>query len=444
MTDPKIDAPRSESASPELRARYAVDGMVPGEVVLPESVEEVSRIMASASSEGRSVLPFGGGVLAGLGNLPRELDMVLSTSGLAGVIYHEPADLVASVQAGATVAELRSVLSKGGQALPLDAPFPDRATIGGIIAAGFSGPSRLSFGEPRDWLIGIKVVGADGRVSKAGGRVVKNVTGYDLCKLYSGSLGTLGIIVEANFKLAPTPDDGATIVGSFGGPGDAFGVARSLLSFSYHPQALQLIDSSLSGFLGNEALPVGKVALLVRHSGRRSAVKRKMEDTSKVVKDGDGQWTEIRFGADEALWQNLIDLDWSTDAGPDMVLRASMLPSQVEGFWAAFHDGAHPGLRQGISADVGTGIVKLHYWSDADAGPGTEGPDSVMLETLREARQKARGLGATIVVQRCPPSVKEHIDIWGEGIEGLDIMRRIKYQMDPGHILSPGRFVGRL
>ena len=444
MASPEIDAPRSESASPELRARYAVDGLAPREVVLPESVEEVSRIMASASSEGRSVLPLGGGVLAGLGNLPRELDMVLSTSNLAGVIYHEPADLVASVQAGTTMAELRSVLAKGRQTLPLDAPFPDQATIGGIIAAGFSGPSRLSFGEPRDWLIGIKVVGADGRVSKAGGRVVKNVTGYDLCKLYSGSLGTLGIIVEANFKLAPTPDDRATIVGSFGGPGDAFGVARSLLSLSYHPQALHLIDSSLSGFLANEALPVGKVALLVRHSGRRSAVKRKTDDTIRTLQGSHGGCEVAPPGADETLWQDLIDLDWSKDAGPNMVLRASMLPSQVEGFWEAFHDGIHPALRQGISADVGMGIVKLHYWADADTGQGPEGPHNVMLETLRGARERARGLGATIMVQRCPPPVKEHIDIWGEGIEGLEVMRRIKEQMDPGHILNPGRFVGRL
>lgn len=440
MSSPATDATGSEATPTDMLASYAVDGIVPGEVVLPDSIEEVSRVMAAASAGGRAVIPLGGGTLASLGNRPRAYDLALGTSKLAGVLYHEPADLVASVRAGTTMAELSSVLAKGGQTLPLDSPFPDQATIGGIIAAGYSGPSRLAFGEPRDWLIGIKVVTADGRVSKAGGRVVKNVTGYDMCKLYSGSLGTLGVIVQANFKLTPLPDDQATIVGAFDGPRDAFHSASALLSLSYHPHSLQLIDGSLVDQLSEEALPNGKLAVLVRHSGRRSAVKRKVQDTTRILQGSHGQCAEPTAGNDETLWQNLIDLDWMHDRGPEVVLRASMLPSQVEGFWAAFQGDTHPGLQRGMSADPGMGIVKLYYWAD-DTGPG---PESAVLDLVKAAREKSRRLGANLVVQRCPPSVKAHIDVWGEGIEGMDVMRRIKEQMDPSHTLSPGRFVGGL
>ncbi len=443
MSSPATDAPGSEATPTEMLARYTVDGMVPGEVVLPDSIEEVSRVMSAASADGRSVLPMGGGTLASIGNRPREYDLALGTSKLAGVLYHEPADLVASVQAGTTVAELRSSLAKGGQTLPLDSPFPDQSTIGGIVATGYSGPSRLAFGEPRDWLIGIKVVTADGGVSKAGGRVVKNVTGYDLCKLYSGSLGTLGVIVEANFKLTPLPDDHATIIGAFDGRGDAFQAASSLLSLSYHPHSLVLIDASLVGQLGEETLPNGKLVVLVRHSGRRSAVKRKVEDTTRILQDSHGICAETPSGDDEALWQKLIDLDWRRDGGPEVVLRASMLPSLVAGFWEAFKHDTHPGLQRGMSADPGMGIVKLCYWLDG-TGPDSEELDSPILSMVQAAPGKARELGANLVVQRCPPSAKARIDVWGENIEGLEVMRRIKEQMDPSHTLNPGRFVGGL
>jgi glycolate oxidase FAD binding subunit len=430
MTDPKIDAPRSESASPELRARYAVDGMVPGEVVLPESVEEVSRIMASASSEGRSVLPFGGGVLAGLGNLPRELDMVLSTSGLAGVIYHEPADLVASVQAGATVAELRSVLSKGGQALPLDAPFPDQATIGGIIAAGFSGPSRLSFGEPRDWLIGVKVVGADGRVSKAGGRVVKNVTGYDLNKLYTGALGTLGIIVEATFKVAPLQPESGALIGYFPSLEPAIEAGATLLNSPAAPMAY------VASF-PQPGRPIhrftGMAAGIAFYSGRARATKRRAEETAAVLEQAGAADVSLLDGIQaNELRQWLTNLAWDAEAPPALAVRIAAPRRSVTPLAAACLEigGAE------LVADPGFGAMKLLWWDN----PG----DESLLANIRQARDAARAHGGSAVVEQAPASLKGVIDVWGEEPDSIGIMRRIKEQFDPAGLLNPGRFLGRL
>ena len=392
-----------------------------------------------AYREGLAVLPWGGGTQVGLGNLPRKLDLLLGTSGLANLVYHEPADLVASAQAGMTMASLRAELAKGGQTLPLDAPFPDRATIGGIIATNYAGPSRMSFGGPRDWLIGIKVAGSDGRVTKAGGRVVKNVTGYDLNKLYTGSLGTLGVIVEANFKLAPLPEESASIFATFDGPTSAFRAAKALMGLSYSPQALQVVDATLANRLSLATTAPGGVGVLALHSGRRSAVRRKVGDTSKVLTQEGAQKVDLHGAEAANLWQELIDLDWTDDDGPDMALQTALLPSQVEGFYSET-SAQEEGFRKAVVVDAGSGLVKLLYWKD---GPDS-GSTSAMLALIDQVKVKARSYGSNVVVQRCPAAVKEKIDVWGGPIQGLDIMRRIKAHLDPSNILSPGRFVGRI
>jgi len=186
-------------------ARYAVDGQVPRAVVLPGSVEEVSGILAVASAEGLKVVPWGGGTKMAFGGLPEHVDLVLGLSRLSGAVDHEPGDMTASFRAGTLLKEAQAVLGRHGQFIALDPPDADRATLGGILATNSSGPRRLRYGASRDLVIAIRVVHADGKVTKAGAKVVKNVTGYDLGKLYIGSLGTLGIIVEASFRLYPVP-----------------------------------------------------------------------------------------------------------------------------------------------------------------------------------------------------------------------------------------------
>ena len=194
-------------------ASHAVDGLAPGCAVEPLTVEELCAALRDASERGAAVIPWGAGRHMSLGNVPTRYDVALRTTKLDRVIEYEPADMTVAVEAGITMGRLQSLLAERGQFLPIDAPAD--ATVGGVLSAGVSGPSRHAYGLPRDWLLGCRMALADGTAIKGGGRVVKNVAGYDMPKLFVGSLGTLGVIVEATFKVAPLPVAQETLLANF-------------------------------------------------------------------------------------------------------------------------------------------------------------------------------------------------------------------------------------
>src|SRR5687767_7320772 len=214
-------------AKSEVRS-VSIDGVVASEFIVPANAQEAAEALATAADLGRAVAPVGGGTALKLGNPPERVDCVLSTERLAGIIDYEPTDLVLSVGAGAWFGDVQAVLAEHGQRLPLDPPGGADATIGGLIATGRWGPLRYSAGTLRDLLIGIAVAHPSGTVSKAGGMVVKNVSGYDMPRLYLGSLGTLGVVVSANFKVLPRPRAEATVIASYDEPAQAFSAASAL------------------------------------------------------------------------------------------------------------------------------------------------------------------------------------------------------------------------
>jgi len=264
---------------------YAVDGKAPRAVARPAGREGVAELLRWASANGVTVFPVGGGVFGGLGNLPSGIDVVLDLSRLDRVVDYQPADLTVTAEAGITLEALRRELVLGDKFVPLEAPLPHRATVGGILATGYSGPMRHSYGLPRDWVIGISVAGTDGVETKAGGRVVKNVTGYDLNKLYTGSLGTLGVIVEASFKLAPVPDSWAGVTAAFSSMAVAVEACRSLTAQVYGPQGLQVVTADVGIKLGLDlredsgALALGFVA------GRPRAVGRRRDESARLLEE---------------------------------------------------------------------------------------------------------------------------------------------------------------
>ena len=199
----------------ELVTDYSIGSFVPAAVARPTSVDQVSAVLDWAHRHNVSVYPSGGRTLAHLGNVPTRQGIALDMRGLNRMLDFQPADLTVRAQAGMAVAQLDAALAQDGKYVPLAPPLANRATIGGTLATGVSGPLRATYGLPRDWLIGITVVGPDGTINKSGGQVVKNVTGYDLNRLYTGSLGTLAVIAEATFKITPAPTAWAAVVAAF-------------------------------------------------------------------------------------------------------------------------------------------------------------------------------------------------------------------------------------
>jgi len=199
----------------DLTERYQLCGQSPRSVIRPRTVEEVAEVLREADRSGWAVVPWGSGAQQGYGEAPSRYDLALDLTGLSGIVRHRPANLTVRVEARIRPADLNAQLAAHGQWLPLDPPPGDSATIGGILATGLSGPLRARYGPPQDLLIGLRAVLADGTIVQGGGEVVKNVAGYDLPRLLCGSLGTLGVIVEAAFKLWPRPKTEATALFGF-------------------------------------------------------------------------------------------------------------------------------------------------------------------------------------------------------------------------------------
>ena len=433
-----------EAVEPSERLmEYSIDGIHPEAAVFPAKVEDVSQVLSLASREKKAVTPRGGGTQMALGNTPSRVGIVLGISRLNRVLLHEPADLVTSTEAGITLKALQDELTKEGQFLPLESPLPDSTTIGGMLAANSSGPSRLAYGTARDWLIGIKVVQPDGVITKSGGRVVKNVAGYDLHRLYTGSLGTLGLIVEASFKIAPLPSEKRTLIATYSSLSDATDSAYGLLRRSFIPQAFLVINREVMDRLpglGNH--PDGSASVLALFTGRKSAVKRKTDDSVRKMERGGASAVESISSEEggDTLWQAVTDLGYEEKSAPPLVAKVSILPSQVKEYMAMASRWASLALCQGIVADVGTGLVRHLWWAEEGSLDASEGLESL----VNVMRQEARPYTRHVVLERCPNELKSKIDVWGDSPEGVDIMRRLKQQLDPAGILNPGRFAGRI
>ena len=422
-------------------AGYAVDGVMPLAVARPAGRAEVAAVLRWAAAHNVAVLPRGGGVQRGLGNPPHRAGVVLDLSRLNRVLDDQPADLTATVEGGITLAGMQRELAGGGKFVPLESPLAERATVGGILAANSSGPLRYAYGLPRDWLIGVSVIGGDGVETKAGGRVVKNVTGYDLNKLYIGSLGTLGVIVEATFKLSPRPDTGAALTAAFPALDAGIAAGRSLISQVYTPQGVQVINGTVARRLGlDTANPMAAAHLLAFFAGRPRAVARRREESARLLRDAGAVNVDTWDAADsQSLLQRLTDLGWDDDTAPALGLKVNLPPAAVSNL-AAYVEFKGRDEPWGIVADVGFGTVQLLRWGES-ADP------AAAIKEIAAIRERAQALGGTVVVEHCPLAVKAGIDVWGGGPtleQELAIMRRIKDKFDPAGILNPGRFMGGL
>lgn len=404
-----------------LNGLVSIESHFVSEVFTPRSALEAADMLASANARGQAVAPFGGGTALGLGNVPERIDVALSTHGLAGIIDYEPTDLVLSVGAGARLGDVQAVLGEHGQRLPIDPPGGADATIGGLIATARWGPLRYSAGTLRDLLIGISVAHPSGTVSKAGGMVVKNVSGYDMPRLYLGSLGTLGVIVSANFKVLPKPRAEATILTTFPSATEAFACAMRLHT-------------------GQEPLAALEVARLgdvwttaTRIEGREPTVDAIAKRVATVVA---GDVTRLDASESETWWAGYVALQQPGDGGDAVVIRCGVRPRETatlsEGLTAAM---ASIGVTVShLAASPGFGIVvaRLHLGAAGSA------------ERIGEVQAILLGLADTATILAAPPDWKRGIDVWGRLPEGFEVMQSLRAEFDPERTVNPGRFAGFL
>jgi glycolate oxidase FAD binding subunit len=410
-----------ESRKSEVQL-LSIDGVAASDVVAPDDAQATAEVLAEAETRGHAVAPVGGGTALSMGNPPERVDLVLSTRLLGGIIDYEPTDLVLSVGAGARFGDVQAVLGEHGQRLPLDPPGGADATIGGLIATGRWGPLRASAGTLRDLLIGIAVAHPSGTVSRAGGMVVKNVSGYDMPRLYLGSLGTLGIIVWANFKVLPRPRAESTVLAGFASSQDAFAAADRLRQSMEPVAALEV------------ALLDRRWIMATRIEGRAATVDAVASRIAPVLPSDD--MVRLDSGPSAEWWHTYVAQQAAVPNDNAVLIRCGVRPKVASGFVsgivAALSDVGISAPYLAVSPGLGSVVARL------DLG-GNESP-----ERLAEAQAVLLGLADTVTILAAPPDWKRGIDVWGRLPEGFDVMRSLRQQFDPQRTINPGRFAGFL
>ena len=407
-------------------ASCAVDGALPAWIVRPESVDDVSRLLRLAAEERLAVAPRGSGTLIGLGNPPRRLDGVLDLAGLAAVVDYEPADLTATVQCGTPLAALAPRLAAQRQFFPLDPLDGSSRSVGGVLATNSSGSLRYRYGTPRDLLLGVRFVQADGTVTWGGARVVKSVTGYDVPKLMVGSLGTLGVLVEATLRLHPVPEAERTWVVTFPTAQRAAGLLAAILDSSLQPNRLEILSGTAAA-----TRTAGAAAVAVSFGSVPEAVSAQGEDLVAIARGEGGQVVT----AEGDFWSR----PWGFLADATVVLKVAAPSSEAAALCGEIqHLATGVGIVAGVLGEAGNGV--LHA-----ALRGTLSAAEWESRVIAPLRARLAGAGGSVVVERAPREVKERLDVWGPvEPETLALMKRLKSEFDPVGILNPGRYVDRI
>ncbi|MGZ9257681.1 MAG: FAD-binding oxidoreductase [Candidatus Binatia bacterium] len=409
----------SISGGNTLLAEHEVDGFTPKLICTPVTAEQLAAAVRIFSEAQVTIAPWGGGTAMSLGNPPRSLDVVTKVTRLNQVIEHDPANLTVTVQSGITLNALQNVIAATQQFAPFDAPVPERSTIGGIVAANLNGPRRASYGSVRDLVIGMKVVLASGEIVKAGGKVVKNVAGYDMCKLFTGSLGTLAIIAEVTLRVAPIPANSATVI-AMGSRAQAADLAGQLAG-------TKLLPTSTFIFNAGEA---AHWQLAVSFAGFAETVTRQVNDLGELAQRL-GMTQEIVDGErTRQYWQAIADLPVSQDR---LVYRITVPRGAVMRTISTIADWIKGEPAQTFCADMAMGTVWMVLPANRLALD--------LFPRLITLTQQQRGHA---VIFTAPAKLKQATDVWGPATPAHALMGKIKHEFDPAGLLNPDRFVGNL
>jgi len=384
----------------------------------PGCTDEVAACLKLCAEAGAAVVPAGRMTWLDCGNPLERVRVVLSLERMERIVDYSPPDLTATVDAGLTLDELNRVTAGERQWLPLDPPGLNSSSLGAIAACNSSGALRLGFGTPRDYVIGMQLVHADGTTSKSGGRVAKNVAGYDMNKLYVGSFGTLAIITQLTLKLRPLPDYSSSLLITARHRDLLHQLARRVLTSELQPSSVVLIRRLSVPALTN--LPDD--SLLIRFIDNQRAVEHQVEWVKRAIDSGYTMSVLDRHLA-SSVWTEVADFDSSSIR---VKLSVPLSAAAVE-FETAF--AAHPECV--AAADIGTGIMRLAFDSSADGVVGS-------IKRLRASVVAAKG---SLVIEKAPAQARREADAWGDVGSTAALMRSIKDRFDPQSLLNPGRFV---
>ncbi len=407
----------------------AMAGVQPRMVVTPGHEDEVAAVLAYANREGLAVIPRGGGTQLALGFPPRRADLVLDLTRLNQILEYVPHDQTVTVQTGMRFADLQAALAQAGQWLALDPLLAPEATIGAVVATNATGARRLRYGGVRDQIIGVRVATAEGVLAKGGGKVVKNVAGYDLPKLFTGSLGTLGVIVSATFRVYPLTPESRTVVLRADDPQPLAEVALATIASTLVPTVVDILAPSEQG---------SGYTLAVRFESSVEAAVAEQSLGLLRLAGSLGERGELLSGDEEAAFWRQTDATLVPNAPGEgqesALLKTSVVMSAVGSWLTALRDEMGKRRLTGSArAHAGHGIVYTRL----------TGPRDDLIAAITELRQAALAGRGGLVVQEATPELVARMDVWGPS-PALDVMRRVKERFDPNGILNPGRFVGGL
>ncbi len=426
--------------------RFDVDGLTPGEVVKPSSVSELSSFLSGAHREKRAVIPWGGGTRMGAGNVPEAYDVALDLDEFGGNIEHVAGDMTVVCDAGVRVGELDRALRDQGQRLPFLVPRMDDATIGGSVASNAPSQMRPMFGGIRDWMIGIRVVLADGTETKSGGRVVKNVQGFDLHRLHTGAYGTLGVIVEVALKLVPVARSSRTVALWFDQVDAANEAAREISMRNLNVESARLyVGGRATGMIRDLAADRymdsgddsqgADMLLLVKIGGSSASLERQVQELTGLAGTVPALGYErLDRGADGESWGHMEFPIQSSSFRAQLALKPGdslRVLSKLKRF--ADHEGLGDGFAGFVDVGYGSVTVALDNVK-ADFASRFAG----------ECIEVARRSGGSALIEECPAEAKKSIDVFGIDDGASRLMKQMKREFDPHRVLNRGRYAFRI
>jgi glycolate oxidase FAD binding subunit len=431
---------------PDQLKAYAIDGKKPKVIVSPKTIQEVSKVVAQANQQRLTIVPRGNGTKMGMGGIPKKIDIILSTSRLNRIMDSDCENLTLSAESGMTLNEVQKSLTKVGKGyfLPLDPPFTEKATLGGIVATNSSGPKRLLYGTARDMIIGTKAVFPNGDIVVSGGKTVKNVSGYDMCKLLIGSYGTLGILCEMTFKLLPLPEKEATLLLSFARLGEADGFAREVRSSQLIPSSIETLNAlAVQKMRYSMSMPPnGNYLVAIGLEGVAESIDRQIAGMSeKGMKHGFLEAVTLDSEKHQAFWVSIRDFSQGlTENYPNLIsLKSNFLISKSDEMLGSYEMIARElGIECAFICHSGNGILYSYIL------PGKKFRSKIesFIELIGKMTAEAAKNEGNLIIESSPLLIKKKVEVWGQSRSDYQVVRRLKEQIDPAGILNRGRFVG--